>query len=168
MRFRFLTTEFTEGFEPNIETSLCVSLCPEQLELKEWIGRCKPDSVLQHCCLSDDHLSTRLLPGDLPHLAMSCERAALPPVLSCTAWGLSCLLPCGWSGGLLPRRFTLTSLARGGLFSVTLSIALAFAESLRRLRAACCPMVSGLSSRPQSCDPTRGHPRPIHGQSKRG
>ena len=42
-------------------------------------------------------------------------RAALSPVLSCTAWGLSCLLPCGRSGGLLPRRFTLAALARGGL-----------------------------------------------------
>lgn len=30
--------------------------------------------------------------------------------MSCTAWGLSCLLPCGWSGGLLPRLFTLAPL----------------------------------------------------------
>jgi len=50
---------------------------------------------------------------------------------------------------------------KGGLFSVTLSIVEACACNLRRLRAACCPMVSGLSSRLRSCNPTRGHPRPI-------
>ena len=38
----------------------------------------------------------------------------------------------------------------GGLFSVTLSVAPAFAKDPRRLRAACCPVVSGLSSRPQT------------------
>lgn len=32
---------------------------------------------------------------------------AISSVLSCTAWGLSCLLPYGRSGELLPRLFTL-------------------------------------------------------------
>jgi hypothetical protein len=49
------------------------------------------------------------------------------PVMSCTAWGLSCPGTCAPGGGLLPRLFTLTRdcLAEtvGGLFSVTLSIA---------------------------------------------
>jgi hypothetical protein len=52
----------------------------------------------------------RLLPGVIhPPLArQACGQAGLSPVLSCTAWGLSCLLPRGRSGGLLPHRFTLT------------------------------------------------------------
>lgn len=135
--------------------------------MSKWIGRCKPDSVPSPFSASDDHLSTRLLPGRIPCLSAGCERAALGPVLSCTAWGLSCLLHYCRSGELLPRLFTLTSLAQGGLFSVTLSIVVACARNLQRLRAACCPVVSGLSSRLRSCDPTRGHPRPIRAQSKR-
>ena len=77
-----------------------------------WIGRCKPDSVPSPFSAGDDHLSTRLLPGRIHLLSETCERAALDPVLSCTAWGLSCLLHCCWSGGLLPRLFTLTLLCR--------------------------------------------------------
>lgn len=56
---------------------------------------------------------------------------------------------------------------KGGLFSVTLSIVEACACNLRRLRAACCPVVSGLSSHLRFCNPTRGHPRPIHQQHTR-
>src|SRR5437660_11747426 len=37
------------------------------------------------------------------------RRAGCPPsVLSCTAWGFSCLANCSASGELLPRLFTLT------------------------------------------------------------
>ena len=81
-------------------------------EKSQWIGRCKPDSVPSPFGAGDDHLSTRLLPGRIPRLSAGCERAALGPVLSCTAWGLSCLLHCCWSGELLPRLFTLTPLCR--------------------------------------------------------
>lgn len=52
----------------------------------------------------------RLLPGVIHPLAGICGQAGLSPVLSCTAWGLSCLLHCCRSGGLLPRLFTLTHL----------------------------------------------------------
>ena len=65
------------------------------------------------------------------------KRAGCPPsVLSCTAWGFSCLANCFVSGELLPRLFTLTCSRReavsfpysrscqrtGGVFSVTLSV----------------------------------------------
>ena len=37
------------------------------------------------------------------------ERAAPgSPIWPCTRWGFPCLLACAWSGGLLPRLFTLT------------------------------------------------------------
>ena len=46
-------------------------------------------------------------------------------VLSCTTWGLSCLLGRPWSGELLPRHFTLTPRqAQGGIISVTLAVSL--------------------------------------------
>ncbi len=91
----------------------------------------------------------RLLPGAIPPPKRESERAALPPVMSCIAWGLSCRLHCCWRGGLLPHLFTLTLVAQGGIFSVTLSVAEARAHNPRSLRPACCPMMSGLSSRPQ-------------------
>ena len=59
------------------------------------------------------------------------NRAGCPSsVLSCTAWGFSCLANCFASGELLPHRFTLACLREeqlffqrtGGLFSVTLSV----------------------------------------------
>src|SRR5215831_4440450 len=63
------------------------------------------------------------------------QRAGCPSsVLSCTAWGFSCLANCSASGELLPRLFTLACLRRGklsasptsqrtgGIFSVTLSV----------------------------------------------
>src|SRR5437762_6807987 len=54
------------------------------------------------------------------------QRAGCPPsVLSCTAWGFSCLANCSASGELLPRLFTLAcafSQRTGGIFSVTLSV----------------------------------------------
>ena len=50
------------------------------------------------------------------------------PVLSCTAWGFSCPGACAPGGELLPRRFTLTGVAPGGLFSVTLSVAASFRQ----------------------------------------
>jgi hypothetical protein len=67
------------------------------------------------------------------------QRAGCPPsVLSCTAWGFSCLANCSASGELLPRLFTLACPRRGkltasptvahscqrtgGVFSVTLSV----------------------------------------------
>ena len=37
------------------------------------------------------------------------ERAApRSPIWPCTRWGFPCLRACAWSGGLLPRHFTLT------------------------------------------------------------
>jgi len=50
------------------------------------------------------------------------------PVLSCTAWGFSCPGACAPGGELLPRLFTLTGVAPGGLFSVTLSVAASFRQ----------------------------------------
>jgi len=67
------------------------------------------------------------------------QRAGCPPsVLSCTAWGFSCLANCSVSGELLPRLFNLAYPRRGkltasptvahscqrtgGVFSVTLSV----------------------------------------------
>src|SRR3954470_11028663 len=67
-----------------------------------------------------------------------------PSVLSCTAWGFSCLANYSASGELLPRLFTLaclrngklsaspTSQRTGGVFSVTLSVVAIF--QLRRPR----------------------------------
>ncbi len=59
-----------------------------------------------------------------------------PPIWPCSDWGLPCRRCYQWRGGLLPHRFTLTSpalashahcsrtlRARGGLFSVALSVA---------------------------------------------
>src|SRR6266545_8222558 len=78
------------------------------------------------------------------------RRAGCPSsVLSCTAWGFSCLANYSASGELLPRLFNLTvhfSQRTGGVFSVTLSVA-----AIPRLRdcgarvfyAACCRMVFG-------------------------
>ena len=52
------------------------------------------------------------------------ERAARFPILPCTGLGFSCLHCYRRSGELLPHLFTLTPRqARGGLFSVTLSVA---------------------------------------------
>ena len=50
-------------------------------------------------------------------------RAARFPILPCTGLGFSCLRRYLRSGELLPHLFTLTSRqARGGFFSVTLSV----------------------------------------------
>ena len=92
----------------------------------------------------------------------TCGRAGLSPVLSCTTWGLSCLLPCGWSGELLPRLFTL---ARQSLSPAWWYV---FCDTFRcpglrqrppRFHAARCSAVSGLSSRPQPTEacPTSDH-----------
>lgn len=56
------------------------------------------------------------LPGNI-------GRAALKrfPIWFCSRWGLPCLSCHHESGELLPRRFTLASASRGGLFSVALS-----------------------------------------------
>ena len=61
----------------------------------------------------------RLLPG-------SHGQATQLPVLSCTAWGLSCPGACAPGGELLPRLFTLAGVSPGGLFSVTLSVTAGF------------------------------------------
>ena len=43
-------------------------------------------------------------------LSRNAERAAPRfPIWPCTRWGFPCLRDCSWSGGLLPRRFTLTA-----------------------------------------------------------
>src|ERR1700704_5738353 len=90
------------------------------------------------------------------------QRTGCPPsVLSCTAWGFSCLANYSASGELLPRLFNLTVYffqRTGGVFSVTLSV-----TPLPRLRncgarvfyAACCRMVFGLSS----SEPQAAHQR---------
>jgi hypothetical protein len=79
------------------------------------------------------------MPGEFSFAVMRryprINRAGCPSsVLSCTAWGFSCLANCSASGELLPRLFTLaclrngklsaspTSQRTGGMFSVTLSV----------------------------------------------
>src|SRR6266851_4175180 len=47
------------------------------------------------------------------------ERAAHPPIWSCSGWGLACAHDHSRAGGLLPHHFTLT--LSGGVFSVPLS-----------------------------------------------
>src|ERR1700693_4162523 len=47
------------------------------------------------------------------------ERAAQPPIWSCSGWGLACAHDYSRAGGLLPHHFTLT--LSGGVFSVPLS-----------------------------------------------
>lgn len=79
----------------------------------------KPNSVPPRSPAGlDDHFSraacasrsacavVRLLPGNCPACAGRVRRPF--PVLSCTAWGLSCPGACAPGGGLLPRLFTLT------------------------------------------------------------
>ena len=77
----------------------------------------------------------RLLPGSCPAFARLARRRL--PVMSCTTWGFSCPGTCAPGGGLLPRLFTLTPLRlaakRGGLFSVTLSVAPDFRPKLPRI-----------------------------------
>ena len=99
---------------------------------------CKPNSVGPRCRGPDGHLSRAMrlsararqgcgkplprcdyYPGDN-------GQAAQLPVLSCTAWGFSCPVACAPGGELLPRLFTLTGVAPGGLFSVTLSVTAGF------------------------------------------
>jgi len=63
----------------------------------------------------------RLIPGSRFAEAKLVRRRTLP-VLSCTAWGLSCPAIYIAGGGLLPRLFTLTLPKQGSLFSVTLSV----------------------------------------------
>jgi hypothetical protein len=58
------------------------------------------------------------------------QAGCLPSVLSCTAWGFSCLANYSASGELLPRLFTLALCLccqrTGGVFSVTLSVTAIF------------------------------------------
>ena len=53
---------------------------------------------------------------DTPTHKRAVTQRAVPhgvPIRSCSWWGLPCLLPYGRSGGLLPHRFTLTSVIQG-------------------------------------------------------
>ena len=131
---------------------------------ESWVGRYKPDSVRWAFTQSGRHLSVqalrpvsrrsgmRLLPGVTSAEAewragrsFSCYVLhrmgfVVPPFLRSERWALT------------PPFHPFLVLRQGGLFSVTLSVTGAFAVGPRRFRAACCPMVSGLSSRciPQS------------------
>ena len=102
----------------------------------------------------------RLIPEGFLPLARDCGQAGLSSVLSCTARGLSCLLPCGRSGELLPRLFTLARLAPGGLFSVTLSVTGGLRRQPPPFQAARCPVVSGLSSPKRLATIGSDSPRP--------
>jgi len=99
-------------------------------------GRYKPDSVpaFQQVTVISLLPGLRLVPlpkqgatntrGYPTAFAAVRPRRAVSSVLSCTAWGLSCLLPYSRSGELLPRLFTLARriAPHGGMFSVTLSV----------------------------------------------
>lgn len=104
----------------------------------------------------------RLIPEGFLPLARDCGQAGLSSVLSCTAWGLSCLLPCGRSGELLPRLFTLAAqiAPHGGIFSATLSVTGGLRRQPPPLRAARCLMVSGLSSPKRLAANGSDSPRP--------
>lgn len=93
------------------------------------------------------------------------DRLPVRPVLSCTAWGLSCPLGCPRGGELLPRHFTLTySVQRHRRRYI-------FCDTFRHLtitmkcpgfHQACCRAVSGLSSesrRKQRSSPARSKRR---------
>jgi hypothetical protein len=79
------------------------------------LGRMSP-------CASSD------LPGD-PARAARAARGCVPPIWSCSGWGLPCRRCCHRRGALLPHHFTLTfrcpaitGKRRGGIFSVALSV----------------------------------------------
>jgi hypothetical protein len=88
-----------------------------------FVDGCKPDFVLLHRFgrrgVAVIYLALAVwMPGQpfwscdyYPEVGLACEsgQATLPPVLSCTAQGLSCPLTYAWGGGLLPRLFTLAS-----------------------------------------------------------
>ena len=63
--------------------------------------------------------AARLLAGLKRPYPRDCERAAHPPIWSCSGWGLACACNYLHAGGPLPRLFTLT--LTGGMFSVPLS-----------------------------------------------
>ena len=82
---------------------------------------CKPNFV---CPVAggENHLSVRPYP-EPAGLAPDAERAAPRfPIWSCTGWGFPCRSAYARRGGLLPHLFTLTPVARGGIFSVALSV----------------------------------------------
>src|SRR5262245_21911290 len=96
-------------------------------------------------------------------------RAGCPSsVLSCTAWGFSCLVNCFASGELLPRLFTLaclrsgklsaspTSQRTGGVFSVTLSVNPDFHRDCPRILRGMLPY--GVRTFLQRVPPTRDSP----------
>ena len=58
----------------------------------------------------------RQYPESRPTSGRTARPAASSPVLSCTAWGLSCPGDCSPGGGLLPRLFTLTAILRSRRF----------------------------------------------------
>ncbi len=85
---------------------------------KEWVI-----SRILYPLRGHDHLSGMPVARHLLQPTRKRGRAALRcfPIWSCSGWGLPCL-PCHHgSGELLPHRFTLTPVNRGGLFSVALS-----------------------------------------------
>ncbi len=98
---------------------------------------CKPVSVplagrqpflsTPHCCGA---LAT------YPGLDSAAGRRS-SPIWSCSTWGLPCHPGCPGRGALLPHLFTLTPVARGGMFSVALSVN-------RPLRAAPRPLAGTL------------------------
>ena len=92
-------------------------------------------SRILSACVATGRMTIYLTPP-VKAASRSCDRcdyypgangqATQLPVLSCTAWGFSCPGACAPGGELLPRLFTLTGVAPGGLFSVTLSVAANF------------------------------------------
>src|SRR5271166_5096264 len=65
--------------------------------------------------------------SDLPGSCGAPSRHACPeepssPIWSCSVWGFPCHRHCWRRGALLPHLFTLTPIARGGIFSVALSV----------------------------------------------
>jgi hypothetical protein len=80
------------------------------------VSRILSPSSLQAKKLGDDHLSQARCRGTARSRRCGTvmrrypriKRTGCPPsVLSCTAWGFSCLANCSASGELLPRHFTL-------------------------------------------------------------
>src|SRR5262249_50866393 len=104
------------------------------------------------------------------HSLRSRRRRRVPSVLSCTTRGLSCPVACAPGGGLLTRLFTLTPglATRGGMFSVTLSVATSLRRPPPRIVRGALPFgVRTFLCRVASCDSSDSGHRSVEDECRR-